>query len=275
MSETYERIREAASFLSERGARPESLVILGTGLGGMSERFDESIAVPYESIPHFPESTAPGHAGQLVLGTRNGRQSMVMEGRFHCYEGYTMDEVTRPIRVAAALGAKTLLLTSAVGGLDSRQRLGEIVVVEDHINLMGDSPLRGPNDERIGPRFPDMSAPYDAGLLDRAEALAIKAGFRLSRAVHAAVPGPQLETRAEYRMLRSLGADTVGMSTVPECIAAVHAGMRVVALAVVTDLGLPDALEAVDIERIIAIANAAAPQLEELVLGLLDGNGDD
>jgi len=270
MTEQYERIQESAAFLREQGADPEALVILGTGLGGLSERFDRTVAVPYESIPHFPASTAPGHAGNLVIATRNGRQSLIMEGRFHCYEGYSMEEVTRPIRVAAALGAQRLLLTSAVGGLDARQRLGEIVVIEDHINMMGTSPLYGPNDERIGPRFPDMSAPYDAEMLDVAEQLAIGAGFRLSRAIHVSVLGPQLETRAEYRMLRNLGADTVGMSTVPECIAAVHAGLRVAAFAVITDLGLPDALEAVDVETIIAIANSAAPQLEELVLGLLD-----
>ncbi|MHC4955508.1 MAG: purine-nucleoside phosphorylase [Planctomycetota bacterium] len=270
MTESYEHIEEAAEFLRGKGASPDALVILGTGLGGVSERFDETTAVPYDGIPHFPVSTAPGHAGQLVLGQRGGRQALVMEGRFHCYEGYSMEEVTRPIRVAKALGASTLLLTSAVGGLDGRQRLGEIVVVEDHINLMGGSPLHGPNDERIGPRFPDMSAPYDADLLDAAEKIAIDGGHRLQRAVHASVLGPQLETRAEYRMLRNLGADTVGMSTVPECIAAVHAGMRVCALAVITDLGLPDALEAVSVDNIIAVANAAAPQLESLVLGLLD-----
>jgi len=270
MSETYERIQQTAAFLRDKGAAPESLIILGTGLGGLSERFDETTAVPYESIPNFPVSTAPGHAGNLVIATRHGRQSLVMEGRFHCYEGYSMEEVARPIRVAAALGAKRLFLTSAVGGMDPRYKLGEIVVVEDHINLMGDSPLSGPNDERIGPRFPDMSAPYDAELLDCAEAVAIESGFRLPRAVHVAVPGPQLETRAEYRMLRIFGADTVGMSTVPECIAAVHAGMRVAALAVVTDLGFPEALEPVDIEKIVAVANAAAPRLETLILGLLD-----
>jgi len=275
MSETFERIQQAAAYLREQGAQPESLVILGTGLGGLSDRFDTTHPVPYESIPNFPVSTAPGHAGHLVLATRNGRQSMIMEGRFHCYEGYSMSEVTLPIRVAAALGAKTLLLTSAVGGLDARYRLGDIVVVEDHINMMGDSPLRGPNDERIGPRFPDMSAPYDATLIDRAEQLAIQEGFRLPRAIHVSVPGPQLETRAEYRMLRRMGADTVGMSTVPECIAAVHAGLRVAAFAAVTDLGLPDALEAVDVERIIAVANAAAPRMEKLVLGLLDGPADE
>ncbi|MHC4939929.1 MAG: purine-nucleoside phosphorylase [Planctomycetota bacterium] len=270
MSERYERIREAADFLRTKGANPEAIVILGTGLGGLSERFEATISIPYADVPHFVESNAPGHAGHLVLGTRNGRQAMLMEGRVHCYEGYSMEEVTRPIRVAHELGAKTLVLTSAVGGLDARQNLGEICVVEDHINMMGTSPLVGPNDERLGPRFPDMSRPYDPELLDVAERLAIAEGFRLPRVVHVSVLGPQLETRAEYRMLRNLGADTVGMSTVPESIVAVHAGMRVCAFAVVTDLGLPDALEAVDVDKIISVANAAAPQLEKLVLGVLD-----
>jgi len=270
MSDTWEKIQQSAGFLRGKGAEPDALVVLGTGLGGLSGRFDETVAVPYGDIPHFADSAAPGHAGRLVLGRRNGRQAMLMEGRAHCYEGYTMEEVARPIRVAKALGARTLVLTSAVGGLDARQSLGEIAVVDDHINLMGGSPLTGPNDERIGPRFPDMSRPYDKELIEVAEKTALDAGFSLPRVVHASVPGPQLETRAEYRMLRRLGADTVGMSTVPECIAAVHAGLRVCAFAVVTDLGLPDALEPVDVESILAVAAGAAPNLERLVIGVLD-----
>jgi purine-nucleoside phosphorylase len=195
---------------------------------------------------------------------------MIREGRVHAYEGHDIRTVAFPVRVARALGAATLLMTSAVGGMDPRLRLGDVVAVEDHVNLMGASPLTGPNDDRLGPRFPDMSAPYDAALLGRAEAIALGAGFRLPRVVLAAVPGPQLETRAEYRFLRGIGADVVGMSTVPETIAAVHAGMRVCALSVVTDLCLPDALEPVDIDRILATAAAAAPRLEQLVLGLFD-----
>lgn len=270
MTSTWDRIQESAQFLKNAGAAPESLVILGTGLGGLSSRFDELVELPYEDIPHFPVSTAPGHAGQMVLGRRNGRQALLMEGRFHCYEGYSMEEVAHPIRVARALGANRLVLTSAVGGLDARQALGDIVVVDDHINMMGESPLTGINDDRIGPRFPDMSRPYDRALMAAAEASALAQGFALPRAVHVSVPGPQLETRAEYRMLRNMGADTVGMSTVPENIAAVHAGMRVCAFAVITDLGLPDALEPVSVESIIAVANAAAPRLEALVLDVLD-----
>jgi len=269
MSGEYERIEQAAAHLRTKIAAPEVLVILGTGLGGLGERIEDAVRVPYDTIPHFPRSTAPGHAGQLACGRLGGRPVMVMEGRFHLYEGYSLTEVARPVRVARALGARTLLITSAVGGLDPRLRDGDLVAIDDHLNLMGGSPLTGPNDERLGPRFPDMSAPYDGDLIEQAEALALAAGFRLPRAVLAAVAGPQLETRAEYRWLRGMGADVVGMSTVPECIAAVHAGLRVCALSVVTDLCLPDALQPVEVAKIIAVAQAAAPRLEDLLLGLL------
>jgi purine-nucleoside phosphorylase len=194
---------------------------------------------------------------------------MVMEGRFHYYEGYSPEEITLPIRVARALGARTLLMTSAVGAMNLAFALGDIVAIEDHLNLMGASPLRGPNDERLGPRFPDLSEPYDRALLGAAERVASANGFPLRRGVLAAVAGPQLETRAEYRWLRSMGADVVGMSTVPECIAGVHAGMRVCALSVVTDRCDPDHLEPVKVENILAVAAAAAPRLEKLLLGLL------
>jgi len=269
MSGTYEQIQEAAAFLRARGANPRALAILGTGLGGLGDRLADADAIPYGEIPHFPASTAPGHGGQLVFGRHGDVPLMVMEGRFHAYEGYSLADIVLPIRVARALGAETLLVTSAVGGMNPLYKKGDIVVVDDHINLLGDSPLRGDNDERIGPRFPDMSAPYDPALIDRAERVALDAGFRLPRAVLVAVLGPQLETRAEYRWLRAMGADVVGMSTVPECIAAVHAGMRVCALSVVTDVCLPDALEPVAVAEIIAVANEAAPRLETLLVGLL------
>ena len=265
----YDRIAAAADYLRAHDVAPRALVILGTGLGGLSERLENRVAIPYEDVPHFPVSTAPGHSGQLVFGSHEGVPALVMEGRLHFYEGYSLTEIVRPIRVARQLGANTLVITSAVGGMNPQHRKGEIVVIDDHINLIGDSPLRGDNDDRIGPRFPDMSAPYDPALIDRAEALSIQAGERLPRGTLVAVPGPQLETRAEYRMLRQAGADIVGMSTVPECIAAVHAGMAVCGLSVVTDLCFPDALEPAHVEDIIAVANEAAPRLEALVLGLL------
>ena len=266
----YDRIEEAAAFLREKGAAPRVLVILGTGLGGLGERFEQTTSVPYDEIPHFPASTSPGHTSELVLGRRGGVEAMIMSGRFHSYEGYSLDEITLPVRVARALGAEALIVTSAVGGMNPEYELGDILAVVDFINLIGQSPLRGENDERLGPRFPDMSAPYDEALVGSAEELATAAGFRVARGVLVAVAGPQLETRAEYRFLRTIGADAVGMSTVPETIVAVHAGMRVCALSVVTDLCFPDALEPVDVEKIIAVANEAAPRLETLVLGLLN-----
>jgi purine-nucleoside phosphorylase len=243
--------------------------VLGTGLHGLGERIERPVRIPYVRIPNFPRSTAPGHAGSLAFGAIDGVPVAVMEGRFHFYEGYPLRDITLPVHAAKALGARALLLTSAVGGMHPTHRLGEIVAIHDHINFMGDSPLRGENDERLGPRFPDMSRPYDAELLDRAESIAHAQGFRLPRAVLVAVPGPQLETRSEYRYLRALGADVVGMSAVPEAIVAAHAGLRTAAFSVVTDLGFPEALEAVSIDRIVAIANAAAPRLERLLLDLL------
>ncbi|MHC4957846.1 MAG: purine-nucleoside phosphorylase [Planctomycetota bacterium] len=262
MTALFDRVEAAADFLRDQGAKPETMVILGTGLGGFGAG---GTSVPYADIPHFPHSTSPGHEGALHLTGK----AMVMSGRFHYYEGYPMEEITLPVRVARALGAKTLLVTAAVGGMNPQLRLGDIVAVDDHIHLMGDSPLRGENDERLGPRFPDMSRPYDPELIDRAEALAMEAGFRLPRGVLATVSGPQLETRAEYRYLRAIGADLVGMSTTPEAIVATHAGMRCCALCVVTDVCLPDALEAVDVESIIAVANEAAPRLAGLLTGLI------
>ena len=265
----YEKVEEAAAFLRKKGAAPRALVILGTGLGGLGGRFEEAFHVSYGEVPHFPRSTAPGHAGHLVFGRHGGVPAMVMEGRFHYYEGYSLGEVTLPIRVAKALGARTLLITNATGGLNLAFAEGDIVGIEDHLNLMGVSPLRGENDERLGPRFPDLSAPYDRALLARAEEIARADGFALRKGVLVAVAGPQLETRAEYRWLRAMGADVVGMSTVPECIAAVHAGLRVCALSVVTDRCDPDHLEPAKVEKILSVAAAAAPRLERLLLGLL------
>jgi purine-nucleoside phosphorylase len=269
MRGVFEKAEEAARFLRGKGAAPRALVILGTGLGGLGERLEGAFSVPYAEVPHFPRSTAPGHAGRLVFGKHAGVSAMVMEGRFHYYEGYSLDEVTLPVRVARALGARTLLITNAAGGLNLDWAEGDIAAIDDHINLMGVSPLRGENDERLGPRFPDLSEPYDKALLDRAAEVAREHGFALRRGVFVAVAGPQLETRAEYRWLRAMGADLVGMSTVPECIAAVHAGLRVCALSVVTDRCDPDHLQKVDVSKILAVAAAAAPRLERLLLGLL------
>jgi len=249
---------------------PHAGIILGTGLGGLAEEIEVEARLDYESIPHFPLSTAVSHAGQLVCGKLRGLSVVAMEGRFHAYEGYTHRQITFPVRVMRALGAELLVVSNACGGMNPQYALGDIMVIEDHINLMGDNPLVGINDEKLGPRFPDMSAPYDRGLIEAALAIARREDFAAQKGVYVAVTGPNLETRAEYRFLRTIGADVVGMSTVPEVIVAVHAGMRVLGLSVVTDLCLPDALKPADISEILATAAEAEPKLRAIVLGILD-----
>lgn len=265
-SELRRQIDEAVGFLRSRTRLvPAAGIILGTGLGSLGESLAVETVVPYEEIPHFPVSGVESHAGELVFGKLSGRPVAVMRGRVHYYEGYTMKQVTFPVRVLRALGAEVLIITSATGGMNPLFNLGEIVAVVDHVNLMGDNPLIGPNDESLGPRFPDMSEPYDRRLVGLAEKVALAAGIRLEKGVLVAVAGPNLETAAEYRFLRQLGADVVGMSLVPEDLVAVHGGMRVLALAVVTDLCLPDRLEPVDIQKLLAVAGRAAPVLDRLV----------
>jgi purine-nucleoside phosphorylase len=240
-------------------------VVLGTGLGGLAQRVDVQARIPYEEIPGFPVPTVESHAGQLLLGSLAGTPVAVMQGRFHRYEGYTLQDVTFPIRVLRALGAGTLVVSNVSGGMNPLWGVGELVLIDDHINLLGDSPLVGPNVDELGPRFPDMSEAYDRELQRLAVADALELGIQLNRGVYVAVPGPQLETRAEYRMLRTLGADVVGMSTVPEVIVARHGGMRVLGLSIITDACLPDALEPVDVHRILEAARAAEPDLTRLI----------
>jgi len=221
--------------------------------------------VPYADIPHFPSSTVESHAGELHVGTLAGRPVAVMKGRVHYYEGYTMQQVGFPVRVLQALGCRTLIVTNAVGGMNPDMPAGTIVVTTDHINLMGDNPLIGPNDDELGPRFPDMSEPYSRALVAHAERVALDLKLPLQRGVFVGVPGPNLETAAEYRFLRAVGADIVGMSLVPENIVAVHGGTRVLAFNVVTDACLPDALHAVDIAAVLAVAGRTAPALTRLL----------
>jgi purine-nucleoside phosphorylase len=240
-------------------------IVLGTGLGGLARMVEVQAAVPYEEIPGFPVPTVESHSGRLLLGTLGGTPVAVMQGRFHRYEGYTLQEVTFPVRVLRALGAETLVVSNVSGGMNPLWDVGELVLIDDHINLLGDSPLVGPNADELGPRFPDMSEPYDLELQRLAMAEAMELGLRLNRGIYVAVSGPQLETRAEYRMLRTLGADVVGMSTVPEVIVARHGGMRVLGLSIITDACLPDALEPVDVDRIIEAARAAEPHLTRLI----------
>jgi purine-nucleoside phosphorylase len=263
-------IEEARAFVAGRiRVRPEVGIVLGTGLGRFAEAMSNAATIPYHEIPHFPTTGVESHAGEILAGTLGGQPTVVLSGRAHYYEGYTMRQVTFPVRVLRALGVHTLIVTNAAGGMNPGYEAADIALVTDHINLMGDNPLLGPNDESLGPRFPDMSEPYDRSLLALARDVALEERIRLREGVLAAVAGPNLETRAEYRFLRWAGADLVSMSLVPEAIVAAHAGMRLLAFAVVTDLCLPDALEAADITKILANAAQAEPLLTRLVTRVL------
>jgi purine-nucleoside phosphorylase len=271
MSELYKRISESVSYIKDRSkTKPSVGIVLGSGLGGLVKKIEGSIEIPYEEIPNFPVSTVSGlHAGNLIMGRLSGKGVIAMEGRVHFYEGYSMKEVAFPIRVMRALGAEVLILTSAVGGMDPLLELGDIVAVADHINLMGDNPLIGPNDDRLGPRFPDMSEPYCRKLIKLLEDVALDEKIPVKQGVLVAVAGPNLETAAEYRFLRRIGADVVGMSMVPETIVAVHGGMKVLGISVVTDKALPDCLEPVDIASIVATAKRGEAKLCTLLSELL------
>jgi purine-nucleoside phosphorylase len=262
--------RAADAIHAEFGATPDAAIVLGTGLGRLAMEIADPVLIEYPNVPGFKTSTVESHAGRLLCGTLAGKTVVAMQGRFHAYEGYTLQQVTFPIRVLRALGARTLIVSNACGGLNPEWAAGDLMLIADHINLLGDNPLIGPNDDRLGPRFPDMSEPYDARLRAVARGAAREAGVTLREGVYVAVAGPNLETRAEYRLLRSIGADVVGMSTVPEVIVAVHAGMRVLGLSIVTDMCLPDELEPASLERIIAVANAAEPKLTAVVRATLE-----
>ena len=267
----YEAVDAAAGVVRGRtAARPSVAIILGTGLGGLAEEIAVEAAIPYDEIPGFPLSTVESHVGRLLLGRLGGRPVVAMQGRFHRYEGYALGQVTFPVRVLHALGADTLIVSNACGGMHPLWSPGDLMLIADHINLLGENPLVGPNDDRLGPRFPDMSAAYDPGLRALARAAALELGITLREGVYVAVAGPNLETRAEYRMLRSLGADVVGMSTVPEVIVANHEGMRVLGLSIITDQCLPDALEPASIDRIIETARGAEPSLRRLVARVVE-----
>lgn len=266
-----EQIAAAADAVRTRTTvRPEIGIVLGTGLGGLAQEIEVATAIPYADIPGFPLSTVESHAGQLLLGHLGGKPVVAMQGRFHRYEGYTLGQVTFPVRVLHALGARTLIVSNACGGMNPLWAPGDLMLIADHINLLGDNPLVGPNDDRIGPRFPDMSAPYDPALRELARRTALELGLTLREGVYVAVTGPNLETRAEYRMLRTIGADVVGMSTVPEVIVAVHQGMRVLGISIITDQCLPDALEPADIGRIIDTARRAEPGLTRLIRRIVE-----
>jgi purine-nucleoside phosphorylase len=266
MPDTFELIQESVSFIkSKTSLTPDFGIILGTGLGRLVNAINVEAEIPYGQIPHFPVSTVESHAGKLIMGTLSGKRVFAMQGRFHFYEGYSMQQVVFPVRVMKFMGVHTLIVSNAAGGINPLFPPATIMAITDHLNLLGDNPLIGPNDNRIGPRYPDMCEPYSRELLDLTIKIALENKIPLEKGVYAAMSGPSLETRAEYRMLKILGADAIGMSTVPEVIAAVHAGMKVLGLSVITDPCLPDALEPVDIDKIIANANRAEPKLVSLI----------
>lgn len=266
----YERIQQTADHIRTGiSSRPTVGIILGSGLGGLVDAVRIETEIPYTDIPNFPVSTVEGHAGKLIFGTIGDKQVVMMSGRFHYYEGYSMEEVTLPIRVMRALGVETLIVSNAAGGMNKAFKVGDIVLIQDHINLFPEHPLRGKNDDRLGPRFPDMSEPFNYALLDQAEAIAKEQGLMVHRGVYAGIQGPTFETRAEYYWLHTIGADLVGMSTVPEVIVAIHGGMKVFGASIVTDLGIREELNKITHEEVLAAANEAAPKLAALVAALI------
>ena len=270
MLDQFEKMTEAtAAIRNVWKETPQVGIILGTGLGGLAEQIEIQASFDYETIPNFPCSTATSHRGRLVCGRLEGLPVLAMEGRFHMYEGYSLKEITLPVRVMKHMGVRLLVVSNACGCMNPYHRCGDIMLIDDHINLLGDNPLIGINDDRLGPRFPDMSEPYNRGLIEQVMDIARQQNIHLHRGVFVAVSGPNLETRAEYRFLRQIGADAVGMSTVPEVIVAVHCGLPVVGFSIITDLCFPDTLEPTNVEQIIANANAAEPNLRTLVTKLL------
>ncbi len=261
--ETYRKeIAETYDFIAPKlPAQPQVGIILGTGLGGLAKEIDVQLELPYQEIPHFPVSTVESHEGKLIIGTLGGKNVLAMQGRFHYYEGYTMAQITFPLRIMKKLGINVLLISNAGGGMNPLFRKGDLMLIDDHINLLGTNPLIGQNLDEFGPRFPDMSEPYSKRLIALAEDIALENKIKVQKGVFVAVPGPSLETRAEYRFLRATGADVVGMSTVPEVIVAVHQGMEVLGISVITDECFPEALQPVNVEEIIRVASETEPKL--------------
>ena len=265
-----ERIEESAATIRSRiDTQPQIAIILGTGLGGLADEIESPVFIDYQDIPGFPLSTVESHAGRLIAGRLAGRPVLAMQGRFHRYEGYSLRRATFPVRVLRHLGAGTLIVSNACGGMRPDWHAGDLMLIADHINLLGDNPLVGPNDDRLGPRFPDCSAAYDEALRALARDIAAEQGTTLREGVYVAVAGPNLETRQEYRMLREIGADVVGMSTVPEVLVAIHGGMRVLGISIITDMCVPETLEPASLAKILAVAGDAEPKLTALVAGVV------
>jgi purine-nucleoside phosphorylase len=266
MNEVVAQTEDAVHFLrTKTQSKPTVGIILGTGLGGLVKEIEEKIVIDYKEIPHFPLSTVESHHGKLIFGRLAGKQIVAMQGRFHFYEGYTMKQITFPVRVMKRLGVETLLISNAGGVLNPEFKKGEVMIITDHINLLGDNPLIGRNDESLGVRFPDMSEPYTKELIELAVTVARDLKIPVRRGVYAAMTGPNLETRAEYRFLRSVGADMVGMSTIPEVIVAVHSKMNTLGFSIGTDECFPDALQPVTVEEVIAVAKKAEPNMTAIM----------
>jgi len=265
-----EKRSEALQFIQNTtDLRPNYMLILGTGLGQLAEEMDIIAEISYDKIPHFPVSTVESHAGKLLFGTLGGKEVVAMQGRFHYYEGYNMQQIVFPLRVLKANGADTLFVSNACGGMNPNYSAGDIMLIRDHINMIGDNPLMGPNDEELGPRFPDMSEPYSERLMDIAKTAALESNLQMHQGVYVALSGPMLETKSEYRFLRLIGSDVVGMSTVPEVIAAVHMGMEVLGISAITDECFPDSLKPVNIEEILEAAAIAEPKMTRVIVDVL------
>lgn len=271
VQEFRKKRNEALSYIKKHTSfQPDYLVILGTGLGQLADKIKVQDTISYADIPHFPVSTVESHAGQLIFGNLSGKKVVAMQGRFHFYEGYTMQQIAFPVRVIHRLGASTLIVSNACGGMNPNYEAGDIMLINDHINMLGDNPLIGPNDDELGPRFPDMSEPYTKSLQAIAEDIALENNIKMHKGVYLALSGPTMETKAEYRFLRLIGADVVGMSTVPEVITAVHMDMKVLGISAITDECFPDALEPVDIEKVLEAAGIAEPKMTAVITGVLE-----
>jgi len=271
MNDLMKMLNESLSVIRGKSDKNYEVgVILGTGLGGLVDEIEIEHEIPYEDIPHFPVSTVESHKGKLILGKLGGKDVVAMQGRFHYYEGYTMQQITYPVRVFHFLGVKTMLISNACGGMNPLYRRGDIMIMTDHINMLGDNPLIGKNENELGPRFPDMSEPYSHELIEMAEDAALEHKIKVQKGVYVAVPGPNLETKAEYRFLRIIGADVVGMSTIPENIVANHMGMKVLGISIITDECFPEALKAVNVQEIIAAAMEAEPKMTKIMKSVIE-----
>ena len=267
----YQQIQAALAFIrAKTEIRPDTGIVLGTGLSQLADEIAIVESIDYKDIPHFPESTVESHAGKLILGKLAGKDVVAMAGRFHFYEGYSMQQVIFPIRVMKALGIERVVISNAAGSTNAHIEAGDLVFIRDHINLLPGNPLRGPNDERMGVRFPDMLRTYDAEMIDRASAIALAHNIRAHTGVYASLPGPNLETPAEYRFLHKIGGDVVGMSTVPEVLAAKHAGLKIFVVSVVSNKCFPiEEITETTVEEVIAVVNQASPNVAVVVKELL------